>query len=87
MATPETPENMLTHAADQCERVAAEVKAIGAAAARVVNGPLTMDAVAMLVRENLQRGFKTTIGVEDVKAVLYSAATLHVHLKPAKAVK
>ena len=81
---PQVPK-VLEHALPDCQAVAEAVKAVGDAALRVCNGPLSMRAVCLLVRDNLPRGVKSRLSTSDVQDVLEAAAALGSYtVKPKK---
>lgn len=78
--------SVLSHSADDCEQVAKAIEAIGDAALKVISGPLTMNAICLLVRDQLPYGSKTRISLSDVQDVLEAAAGIGKHLvrKPSR---
>lgn len=79
---PNETEEMLQHSADACEQVAKAIEGIGAAAKKLLNGPLSVEAACLLIREAMPHGTKSTVTVKQVEAVLRGAAMVgHIHLK------
>lgn len=70
----------LQHVASDCELVAKAIESVADAAMKVLSGPLTMNALCVLVREQLPYGSKSRISKEDVQDVLEAAAAMSRHV-------
>lgn len=72
-------EKVLQHGADECDKVANAIAAAAKSAQAIVNGPLSMRALCLLIRDMLPRGSKLT--TDEIALVLQGAAKVGVFVK------